>query len=220
MEKGKAFAELLLKWYRKNRRSYVWRQKKDAYSILIAEIMLQRTKANQVEPVYIDFMRRFPDVRELDQATEKEIGEYFGRLGLLWRTGLVKRLAGELVDRFDGGIPEDRDELLSLPAVGDYVADAVLSFARGKDVAVVDANVCRILGRVFGLTSRGEARRNRRFRRVAQELVPSGRANEFNWAMIDFAALTCTPRHPKCDSCPMNKFCFYYRQLRTEKNAE
>ena len=215
MEKGKVFTELLLKWYRKNGRSYIWRKKKDPYSVLMAEIMLQRTKADQVEPVYMDFMRRFPDVRELNRATEKEIGEYFGRLGLLWRTRLVKRLAGELADRFGGRVPEDRNELLSLPAVGDYMADAVLSFVWGRDVAVVDANVCRVVGRVFGLTARGEARRNRRFRRVAQELVPSGEAKEFNWAMIDFAALICTPRNPKCGGCPMNEFCFYYQQLRT-----
>lgn len=211
MEIKKTLTELLLEWFRENGRSYVWRRKEDPYEILVAEIMLQRTRANQVEPVYLDFIRKFPNAQELNRATEEKIGEYFGRLGLLWRAKLIKRLARELVSRFGGKIPKSRDLLLSLPAVGEYMADAVLCFAYGKDVAVVDANVCRVIERVFGIVAKGEARRDRRFRSLAQEMVPSGRANEFNWAMIDFAALVCTPRNPKHDVCPINKFCDYYQ---------
>jgi len=132
----------------------------------------------------------------------------------LWRAKLVKRLAEELVNRFKGEIPKERDLLLSLPAVGEYMADAVLCFAYGNDVAVVDANVCRIIGRVFGIVSKGEARRDRRFRSVAQKMVPSGKANEFNWAMIDFAALICTSRNPKHDICQLNIFCSYYQRAK------
>lgn len=213
------FVNLLLRWYRENGRDFVWRRKSDPYQILIAEIMLQRTKANQVEPVYIDFLKKYQDPQKLNQASEKEIGEYFSRLGLLWRTILVKRLARELVDRFGGEVPDNREKLLSLPAVGEYVADAVLSFAYGKDIAVVDANVCRIIARVFGIRSRSEARRDIKFRKIAQELLPLGRAKEFNLAMIDFAALICTPRNPKCGTCPMNEFCFYRQQSSTKNNG-
>jgi len=131
----------------------------------------------------------------------------------------VKRLARELVDRFGGAVPDNREKLVSLPAVGEYVADAVLSFAYGKDIAVVDANVCRIIARVFGIKSRSEARRDIKFRKIAQELLPLGRAKEFNWAMIDFAALICTPRNPKCGTCPMNEFCFYRQQSSTKNNG-
>jgi A/G-specific adenine glycosylase len=92
------------------------------------------------------------------------------------------------------------------------MADAVLAFAYGKDVAVVDANVCRILERVFGLEARGEARRDPRFRRIVQEIVPKGRAKEFNWAMIDFAALICTPRSPGCPKCPVREMCRYRKK--------
>jgi len=117
-------------------------------------------------------------------------------------------------------VPDNRKTLLSLPAVGEYMADAVLSFAYGKDVVVVDANVCRVIARIFGIEPRGEARRDVRLRKRAQEILPVGRAKEFNWAMIDFAALICTPRNPRCDNCPMHEFCFYYRQLGTENNSE
>lgn len=214
MEIEKATIKLLLEWYRENARSYVWRKKSDPYEILIAEIMLQRTKADQVEPVYMDFINKFPNAAELNDAKEEEINEYFARLGLLWRAKLVKHLARELIDRFGGKIPRDRNLLLSLPAVGEYIADAVLCFAYGKEVAVVDANVCRVIGRVFGIVAKGEARRDRRFRSLAQEIVPSGRAREFNWAMIDFAALVCTPRNPKHDVCPMSNLCSYYQKLK------
>jgi len=217
MEIKKALPEILLKWYGKNGRSYVWRRKKDPYEILMAEIMLQRTKADQVEPVYLNFINIFPSPEILNRASEDEIGEYFSRLGLLWRTRLVKGLAQELVDRFNGKVPQSREALLSLPAVGEYMADAVLCFAYGKDVAVVDANVCRIIERVFGITPKGEARRDRRFRNLAQEMVPSGKASEFNWAMIDFAALVCTSRNPKHGVCPMNGFCSYFQELKLAK---
>jgi len=217
MEIKKALPEILLKWYGENGRSYVWRRKKDPYEILMAEIMLQRTKADQVEPVYLNFINIFPSPEILNRASEDEIGEYFSRLGLLWRTRLVKGLAQELVDRFNGKVPQSREALLSLPAVGEYMADAVLCFAYGKDVAVVDANVCRIIERVFGITPKGEARRDRRFRNLAQEMVPSGKASEFNWAMIDFAALVCTSRNPKHGVCPMNGFCSYFQELKLAK---
>ena len=217
MEIKKVVPKTLLEWYQENGRSYVWRRKRDPYEILMAEIMLQRTRADQVEPVYLDFIKKFPNVRELNRATEKEIAEYFGSLGLLWRAKLVKRLAKELIEKFGGEVPKDRDLLLSLPAVGEYMADAVLCFAYEEDVAVVDANVCRVIARVFGIVAKGEARRDRRFRRITQEMLPPGKAREFNWAMIDFAALVCTPRNPKHDICPMNKNCTYYKQQPRKK---
>ena len=199
----------LLEWYRVNGRNYPWRRSRDPYKVLIAEIMLQRTKADQVLPVYLSFIKKFPTVQKLNEASAEEIRGYFDRLGLMWRAKLVKRLAGELMTRFDGRVPETRSELLSLSSVGEYMADAVLSFARGKDVAVVDANVCRVIGRVFGLKPRGEARRDRRFRDVARRLVPRGKARRLNWAIIDLAALVCTPKNPRCDECPLQEHCSY-----------
>lgn len=214
METQKIFVNCLLKWFTENGRDFIWRQKSDPYQILIAEIMLQRTKASQVEPVYEDFLKKFPTPQKLNDASEKEIGEYFGRLGLLWRTQLVKRLARELIGRFKGKVPEKRRMLLSLPAVGEYIADAILCFAYDKDIAVVDANVCRIIGRIFGIKARGEARRDRRFREMVQKMLPQGEAKNFNWGMIDFAALVCTPSNPKCNECPMSKICLHHIKLR------
>jgi A/G-specific adenine glycosylase len=199
--------EKLLRWYERNGRDYPWRRTRDPYRILIAEIMLQRTKADQVVPVYEEFIKRFPDPVSLREADAEVIRFFFSRLGLMWRADLIKKFAAALFERFGGRIPSERNQLLSLPAVGDYMADAVLSFAFGRNVAVVDSNVCRVLRRLFGLRSRGEARRDKLVREMAQRLIPPERAREFNWAMIDFAAAVCTPRNPKCDICPLKEIC-------------
>jgi len=108
-----------------------------------------------------------------------------------------------------GKIPTDRDQLLSLSAVGDYMADAVLAFAYGENVAVVDVNVCRVIGRVFGLEWEGEARRKPVFKKILKELLPRGRAKEFNWAIIDHASFSCLHKEPLCLKCPLNRICEY-----------
>jgi A/G-specific adenine glycosylase len=209
MNSKSTFADLILNWYEKNHRNFPWRTKTDPYQILIAEIMLQRTKADQVVPVYEEFLREFPTIKELNNATLEQIQSYFARLGLFWRASLVKQMAEEVVTRFEGRIPADRDRLLSIPAVGDYMADAVLAFAYGENVAVVDTNVCRVIGRVFGLEWKGEARRKPIFKKILKELLPKGRAKEFNWAIIDHASLICLPREPLCWRCPLKGICEY-----------
>ncbi len=207
LEAKSAFSTLLLKWYEKNGRSFPWREKRDSYQILIAEIMLQRTKANQVLPVYLDFIREFPTIESLKTATVRKIKRHFARLGLLWRANRVKQMAEDIVKRFNGRIPSDRDQLLAIPSVGDYIADAVLAFAYGKDVAVVDSNVCRVIGRVFGIDWKKEARRRPVFREIPDKLLPKGKAREFNWAIIDLASLVCLPWNPKCLKCPLCTIC-------------
>lgn len=202
----------LLEWFEKHGRKYPWRKNISPYRVLMAEIMLQRTKADQVLPVYSLFLKKYPTPRALAGAAPEDIEKAFARLGLRWRGEKVKKMAEALVSRYGGNIPRGRDELLSLPGVGEYVADAVLCFAYGEDRAVVDANVCRVIGRIFGLKAKGEARRNPVFRERAQELLPAGNARKFNWAMIDLAALVCTPRNPKCAVCPLEGMCLHGRE--------
>lgn len=200
-------ADLLIDWYRKNGREYPWRGKCTPFQILMAEIMLQRTKADQVTPVYLAFLKKFPDPERLGEASRKEIAIYFSKLGLIRRARLVVLFAQDLLTRFNGKIPRDRKELLSLPSVGEYTADALLCFAFDEDVTVVDSNVCRIVSRVFGLKARGEARRDPRYRKILDEILPSGKAKEFNWALIDLGALVCKPNNPLCKLCPLGSLC-------------
>lgn len=178
--------------------------------------MLQRTKADQVEAAYNSFIKQFPNAHELNKAGMRDIEKYFQRLGLMWRARLLKKLAAELVEKHDGKVPQTREELLMLPSIGEYVADAILSFAFRKDVAIVDSNVCRVLGRVFSMTSKGEARRDRRFRQKAEEILPKGKSREFNLAILDHAALICIPKKPRCPICPIRTMCSYYLLLKVD----
>jgi A/G-specific adenine glycosylase len=216
LEAKSAFETLLLKWYEKNGRSFPWREKRDPYQVLIAEIMLQRTKANQVVPVYLDFIREFPTIDSLRATSPRKIKRHFLRLGLLWRADRVKQMAKDIVGRFNGKIPSDRDQLLSIPSIGDYMADAVLAFAFGKDVAVVDSNVCRVVGRVFGIDRKKEARRRPAFREIPDRLLPKGKAREFNWAIIDLASIVCLPKTPLCSRCPLSRICDFAHALGTK----
>jgi len=213
-DKAGEAADRLLVWWKKSKRDYPWRKDLSPYKVLIAEMMLQRTKADQVVPLYRAFLRKFPSPRDIASARPGEVEDFFRHLGLLWRAKKVRMLGKDLLSRFESRVPNSREELLSLPGIGEYAADAVLAFAYGKDTAVVDANVCRVISRLFGLESRGEARRDPRFREMAKEMVPKGRAREFNWAIIDFAALVCMPNNPKCGVCPINLLCIYYEGKR------
>jgi A/G-specific adenine glycosylase len=212
--KFQAFSSLLLEWYfKEDKRTFPWRQKKNPYEILIAEIMLQRTRAEQVAPVFLSFIKKFPSPELLTKANVSELEVFFSRLGLLWRAKKVKFLAEKLCSDFNGSVPTSRNALLSLPGIGEYVSDAVLCFAFEEDRAIVDSNVCRILGRVFSIKSTGEARRNPVYREIAEKLTPRGKCREFNWALIDHANEICTPKNPKCPICPLNGICDYFNAL-------
>ena len=212
MTRKERIACLLIDWYKNNGREYPWRKDRTPYRILIAEIMLQRTRADQVAPIYLSFLKKLPDPEGLGRASKEEIAKYFSKLGLLRRAGLVESLGKELLARFGGKIPRNREELMSLPSVGEYIADAVLCFAFDQDVAVVDSNVCRIIGRIFDLNAKGEARRDPQFRQTVDELLPSGKAREFNWAIIDLGALIYTPRNPSCNLCPLESLCTHIQR--------
>ncbi|HIH73523.1 MAG: A/G-specific adenine glycosylase [Thermococcaceae archaeon] len=206
------FVNSLLSWYYQNGRSFPWRETKDPYQILVAELMLQRTKASQVVPVYLEFIKEFPDVFSLSRASPERIRDYFSRLGLEWRAEKVLTLAKILVEKYGGRIPCDKEKLLSLPGVGEYISAAVLSFACNVPVAVVDSNVVRILSRYFGITPRGEGRRDKKILELASKILPEQFHREYNFAIIDLAALVCTPRKPKCEMCPLREKCSWVQK--------
>jgi len=189
-------------------RKFPWRKTKNPYKIIVAEIMLQRTKADQVVPVYEKFMKIYPKPSSLAKAKMRDLEIHMGPLGLHWRAHKLKSLGEKLHIEYGGKVPNNREKLLSLPGVGTYVADAVLSFAYKKNVAVLDSNVVRVLRRLFFITrSISEPRRDPKIYRLAQSLLPEGKSREYNLAMLDFANDICTPRNPRCEVCPLSKLC-------------
>jgi A/G-specific adenine glycosylase len=207
------FRENLLRWWKENGRSFPWRNTRNSYHILVSEILLHRTKADQVVPVYNRFIEAFPTVRDLASAKSEDVKRLLRPLGLFWRNELISRMAQEIVTRFHGEIPSAKQDLESLPGVSHYIAAAIRCFGRGDAEPLLDTNTVRIIGRVFGVRVTDASRRNNRFRQIYHALIDSGYPREFNYAMIDLGALICTPKNPKCTVCPVNRHCTFGRGL-------
>lgn len=211
-ENKAAFQNALLAWYECHRRRFPWRRKRDPYAILIAEKLLQQTAAREVVVgAYKQILRQYPTPRRLANARVLDIEEIIRPLGFLYRAKELQALGRELVARHRGQAPRTLNELLALPGVGDYAARAVLSFAYGEDVPIVDTNVARFLYRVYGIEGRmpSNPARKKSLIELAATLVPSGRSKEWNLAILDLCAMVCTPAKPKCAICPVKKYCVY-----------
>lgn len=158
-------------------------------------------------PVFTAVRRKYGTPRRLADADPDSLAKDLKSLGLYWRIAQFKQLAIDLIENFGGHVPNDRSSLMSLTGVSEYVADAVLAFAFGQPRAVVDANVARVLARHFGLREHAESRRDPAIRLLADELVNRRRPREYNFAMLDLAALICTARTPKHSVCPLRRTC-------------
>jgi A/G-specific adenine glycosylase len=202
------FQRALLAWYGRHGRDLPWRRTRVPYRVLVSEIMLQQTQVDRVIPKYRQFLRAFPSLRALAAADVDEVRRLWYPLGYNIRPVRLHAIACEAVARYGGRLPDDGDALRALPGIGRYTAGALLSFAYGRDAAILDTNVRRVLGRVFlGPRRLARMRGDRRFWELAEALVPRGRAYDFNQALMDFGATWCTPRRPRCLRCPMRAFC-------------
>lgn len=212
MDKPRFFAQQLLKWFSKNRRSFPWRETSDPYKVLVAEILLRKTDAGKVSRIYERFVRRYPSFEALINADQRELEDFLRPLGLYrCRAKELMDLARIVMAKHRGKVPHSRWELLELPGVGGYIANAVLCFAFGKTVPLVDTNIIRVVARVFSFKpKRKRARDDPEIWRETGKIVPNGKAREFNLAMLDLAAASCLPRKPVCGICPVTLLCDYY----------
>lgn len=209
-EEISSFRRILLRWYRKHGRSYPWRKSPTPFHMLIAEMMLQRTKADQVVPVYLKLLNEYPTASDLAEADLSDLQSILNPLGLAWRISRFKEMAKALVDRFNGVVPEKREELTSLPDVGDYVAGAVLSIALQKPEWVVDSNIVRLFRRYFGIQTSSEGRRDAHVIELAKRFTSKRRPRETTLAILDFTSLVCTPALPRHDICPLKSKCVVF----------
>ena len=195
------FRRRLLRWFRRHGRDLPWRRTRDPYHIVVSEFMLQQTQVSRVLEYWPRFLRRYPTIDDLARARVAEVREAWAGLGYYRRATNLHRLAKVVVRDMDGRIPDDVEQLQSLPGVGRYTAGAVACFAYERPAATVDTNVARVLSRVFGRTSKLED--------LALELQPrSGKAAwKFNQAIMELGALVCTARKPACGVCPVKRDC-------------
>jgi A/G-specific adenine glycosylase len=177
--------------------------------MMIAEFMLQRTKANQVEPVFKEFLSKYPDVYRLARARKTEVAKFTHHLGLHNRSKNFIKSAKYLVDNFRGKFPKDRKSLSEIPGVGDYVAGAILTVCFNKPEYVVDSNIARFINRYYGLNLKGEIRRKKEIIEIAERLFNYRDTKYLLFALLDFAALVCKPINPDHENCVLSKTCSF-----------
>lgn len=173
-------------------------------------MMLQRTKADQVQPIYFDFFSHFKSPYDVARANMRRLNHILYSLGLRWRIKKFKEVSQSIVKISGGKIPETREEILRLPGVGDYIAGIVLSVAFNKKEWIVDSNVVRVFKRYFGILTSKEGRRDKHVIDIAKIYVNCRNPRKANFALLDFGALICSARKPKHEQCPLNKNCYYF----------
>ena len=196
-------------WYKKHGRLYPWRTTKDPFKVLVAEMMLRRTKADQVKPVFLAFFKTFPHLQLLAKAKKSRIEKILYPLGLHWRAPSFRQVARVLIRRHDCRVPDSRNLLIELPGVGDYVAGAVLSIAFGKKEWIVDSNIVRLYRRYFGITTSKDGRRDKSVIAISKSYCNARDPRTANLAILDLSALICTPSNPACHRCPIRRDCTY-----------
>ena len=205
------FRQRLLTWYRRHGRDLPWRKTDDPYHILVSEIMLQQTQVDRVLPKYAEWLEKYPSFGALAAAPERDVTETWRPLGYNVRPRRLQSIARETVARYGGQLPSDEDTLRSFSGIGAYTAGAIRSFAFGERAAILDTNVARVLFRVF--VAKGDPKSHamkRHLWALSEALVPSRDVFDFNQALMDFGAMVCVARDPKCLICPMTKSCRAY----------
>lgn len=196
------------RWYKRHGRTLPWRGIANPYRIFIAEIMLQQTQVHRVLEKYPEFLRRFPTLRSLACAKQRDVVVAWRGMGYNNRAVRLHKFAHAVLHNHRGQIPHDFDALIALPGIGRYTANALLSSAFSKRLPLVDINVRRVLSRIFWrMRSTAEMRTADEIWDCAEEILPHRNAYDWNQALMDMGALICVARKPKCDVCPVARLC-------------
>lgn len=202
-----AFQSALLLWFRANARKLAWRDPDtSAWGILISEVMSQQTPVARVEPIWREWIAKWPTPESFANASTDEVLRAWGKLGYPRRALRLKECAEVIVEKHAGEVPDTVEALLALPGIGDYTARAVAAFHFGQRVPVVDTNVRRVYQRaVAGRYLAGPAKKQELI--DVSLLLPLTHAPEFSAAIMELGALICTATSPKCDTCPLLDQC-------------
>ena len=210
---GVATAQVLLDWYDRERRDLPWRVKArgrarraDPYLVWLSEIMLQQTTVAAAIPYYRRFVARRPTLAALAAARLEEVLAAWSGLGYYRRAHRLHATAQIVAERLGGAFPACEEELRALPGIGPYTAAAVAAIAFGAQTTPVDANVERVVARLFAVAQPLPGARQR-IRRLARSLTPVRRAGDFAQALMDLGASECTPKRPSCLTCPLLRVC-------------
>jgi A/G-specific adenine glycosylase len=213
------FTAQLTTWFQAARRNLPWREAsnaRDAYRVLVSEVMLQQTTVAAVIPFYLRFLERFPTLESLARASIEEVLPMWAGLGYYSRARNLHATAHVVMEKHGGVFPQTLEEVLALPGVGRYTAGAVLSIAFDRKIPIVDANVARVLSRVLCLEGdlKNSATQKRLWDEAGKLVEASTHAAQFNPAMMELGALVCVPKNPRCEVCPVSRFCCAFKTHR------
>ncbi|MGX6971068.1 A/G-specific adenine glycosylase [Vagococcus bubulae] len=211
-EKKARFQEDLLTWYHLEKRDLPWRESTDPYRVWVSEIMLQQTQVVTVIPYFNRFMEWFPTIEELANANEDKLLKAWEGLGYYSRVRNMQHAAKEIVETFDGKMPSNIVDILSLKGIGPYTGGAIGSIAFSLPEPAIDGNVMRVYSRLFCLSDDIALPKTRKvFDKYVRETMSQTEPGDFNQALMDLGATICTPTKPSCQTCPIKNYCEAYK---------
>ena len=215
----------ILNWYDINKRSLPWRKnvsfKKRQYFTLVSEFMLQQTQVATVIPYFNRFIKTIPNLKVLSQIQNKKLIKLWEGLGYYSRVKNLKNTAKVIIEKFDGKLPENFEDLLSLPGIGNYTASAILAIAFNKSYIPLDGNIERVLKRYLYLKKKKEIQKKNLIKKKSIFGI-SSRCNDYAQALMELGALVCKPTNPLCNQCPISKKCksLKYKDFTLTKNIK
>ncbi len=205
----------ILNWYDNNKRILPWRKqltkKQKEYFTLVSEIMLQQTQVKTVIPYFNNFIKKIPNFKTLAKTNDQKLMKCWEGLGYYSRAKNLKKTAKKIIKEFNGNLPNNIDQLKSLPGVGDYTSAAIMAIAFNQPFIPLDGNVERILKRIFYLKSEKEIRKDNLLRQKSF-FGKSNRSSDYAQAIMEIGALICKPTNPLCHQCPISKNCIAYKK--------
>ena len=202
----------LRSWYRRSNRALPWRENRDPYAVWISEVMLQQTQVKTALNYYQRWLKRFPTLRSLAEASEDQVLHAWQGLGYYSRARRLRQTAQLVCQEHDGALPTSAAALSLLPGLGPYSAGAIASIAFDEQVPAIDGNVVRVICRVFALSGDPQRAKTRaKIHEATTTLVPRAHPGEFNQALMELGATVCSPKNPNCAACPLASYCQAHR---------
>ena len=207
------FAQSVLGWYHEyGRKSLPWQRNKTAYRVWLSEIMLQQTQVATVIPYYQQFLKSFPSIQSLADASIDAVLQHWQGLGYYARARNLHRAAQIMRDEHAAQFPQDMEQVMALPGIGRSTAGAILTFACNQSWPILDGNVKRTLARCFQVGGwYGQSKTMSELWQIAGQLTPAEKTAEYNQAMMDLGAMVCLKTRPSCEVCPLSGFCTSYK---------
>ena len=213
--KDQIITKKILNWYDLNKRSLPWRknvsQSKKHYYTLVSEFMLQQTQVVTVIPYFDRFINKIPNLKKLSTIQDNELIKLWEGLGYYSRARNLKKTAKIIISKHHGKIPNNYEDLISLPGIGNYTANAILAIAFNKSYIPLDGNIERVLKRYLHLKKDNEIQKNNLIKKKSIFGI-SSRASDYAQALMELGAMICKPKNPECSACPILKSCKSYKK--------